>query len=268
MHRSLAAAAAALALVVAAPAHAQNQWSDGYSADSSFAWKGSLAAGATLRVSDLNGGVDVVASDNGTTTVTAVKRWKRGDPSIVRILVEPSSSGATICALWTDATSCDGRVSEHHRSIENNDVAVHFTVHIARGVKVDLNTVNGSIDVRGTTAEVAVHTVNGHLEIGTVGGPVIAETVNGSVHASIDKLASNGAPLELSSVNGNVQLDAPAELDADLELETVTGGVRTDFPVAINGMHGRKMIRGTIGDGGRRVHLRTVNGSVAIRKLG
>lgn len=270
MHRYLATTVAALALVVAAAsAHAQKEkWSDDYSADSSFVWKGSLTAGGIVHVDDLNGGIDVVASDNGTTTITAVKRWRKSDPHTVHILAEPGANSATVCALWNDATSCNERGSHHEHHVDNNDVSVHFTVRIGRGVRVDLNTVNGGIDVRGATAEAEAHTVNGRVEIATLAGPVTAGTVNGNVHATIDNLAGKGEPLELNAVNGSVQLDAPADLNADLEVETVNGSVQTDFPVKINGMHGRQSIHGTIGEGGRRVHLNTVNGSVTVKKLG
>jgi hypothetical protein len=256
---------------LAAPAHAQtyDDW-DGVSgsADSSFAWKGSIANGGTIRIVDLNGGVDVDASDNGTTSVTAVKRWKRTDPASVRIVTEPSADGMTICAIWDEATSCNDRDHHGDHGVHHNDVSVHFTVHVAKGVKVNLATVNGSLHVKGATVAVDAHTVNGRIEVATLGGPVIAESVNGNVHATIDHLVNSNEPLELITVNGSVQLDAPAQLNALLDAETVNGGVQTDFPVQINSLKARTRLRGTIGQGGRELRLHTVNGSVTIKKLG
>jgi len=274
MSRLLSSSLAACAIVaLAAPAHAQSHddWgSGGYSQDSSFAWKGTIATGGTISVMNLNGGVDVDASDNGVTTVTAVKRWKHSDPSRVRIITQPGSDGMTICAVWDDATSC-GESDHHHEGsheVHNNDVSVHFTVHVAKGVKVNLATVNGSLDVRGATVAVEAHTVNGRVEIATLGGPVTAESVNGNVRATIDHLVSSSEPLALETVNGSVELDAPAELNAALDAETVNGGVQTDFPVTINSLKARTRLRGTIGQGGRELRLHTVNGSVTIKKLG
>ena len=65
---------------------------------------------------------------------------------------------------------------------------MQFTVHVAKGVKVDLNTVNGSVDVGGATAAVDAETVNGRVDVATLGGPVSARTVNGSVRATIEHL--------------------------------------------------------------------------------
>jgi hypothetical protein len=261
---------AAAIVAVAAPASAQRD--DDYDGprhyDSTFSSKHQIASGGTMRVQNLNGSIDVDASDNGTTTVQAVKSWRRGDPADVRIVVEPSSNGVTVCALWSDEKDCSDHGSRSYHGNRHNDVSVRFTVHIAKGVKVDLNTVNGSVDVRGATAAVDAETVNGRVEVATLGGPVTVRTVNGNVRATIEHLINSAEPLELSTVNGSVQLDAPADLNAIIDAETTNGGIESDFPVTINkGMIG-KHVHGTIGQGGRQVELHTTNGSVRLKKLG
>jgi hypothetical protein len=269
MRRFHSAFIAAMVLITfAAPARAQRDYDDRSQFDSSFTTKQSIASGGTIRVDNLNGSIDVVGSDNPTTTVTAVKRWRRGDASMVRILVEPGKNGATVCALWADEKSCNDHGSHNYHSDRHNDVSVQFTVHVAKGVKVDLNTVNGSIDVSGATAAVDVETVNGRVEVATLGGPVTAKTVNGNVHATIEHLVKSDEPLELETVNGSVQLEAPGDLSADVDAETTNGGIQSDFPLTISsGMIG-KHIHGTVGQGGRRLELHTTNGSVKLRKLG
>jgi hypothetical protein len=271
MRRFLPAFVAAAAIVaLAAPASAQrDDYDDGPNHyDSTFTSKHEISAGGTVRVQNLNGSIDVDASDNGTTSVTAVKQWRRGDPALVRIVVEPSSNGVTVCALWSDEKDCSDHGSRNYRGNRHNDVSVRFTVHVAKGVKVDLNTVNGSVDVRGATAQVNAETVNGRVEVATLGGPVTVRTVNGSVHATIAHLINSAEPLELSTVNGSVQLEAPADLSAVVDAETTNGGIESDFPVTINkGLIG-KHVHGTIGQGGRQVTLHTTNGSVRLKKLG
>jgi len=266
-HSALLAVIALITL--AAPAYAQRDYDSSTQYDSSFTTKQSIAPGGTIRVENLNGSIDVQASDNATTTVSAVKRWRRGDPARVRILVEPGKNGVTVCALWQNEQSC----GDHGRHNDNdndrhNDVSVQFTVRVAKDVKVDLNTVNGSVDVSGATAAVDAETVNGRVDIATLGGPVSARTVNGSVRATIEHLVKSSEPLELETVNGSVQLEAPADLNADVDAETTNGGIQSDFPLTISsGMIG-KHIHGTVGQGGRRVELHTTNGSVKLRKLG
>lgn len=275
MRRLLSVSLTTAALFAAvAPASAQRDNDRSYSYDSTFSSKNSIAAGGTIRVEDLNGSIDVAASDNPTTTVTAVKQWRRGDPSMVRILVEPGNNGVTVCALWNEnAKSCDDRDRHSHHDSDDdrsrhNDVSVRFTVHVAKGVKVDMNTVNGSIHVDGATAAVEAETVNGRVEVATLGGPVTARTVNGEVRATIAQLVKSDEPLELETTNGSVELEAPADLSADVDAETTNGGIETDFPLTISkGLVGRQ-IHGTVGQGGRKVELHTTNGSVRLRKLG
>jgi len=270
MRRFLSASIVATAFVsIAAPARAQSDYNRDYSYDSSFTSKNSIAAGGTVRVKDLNGSINVEASDNASTTVSAVKQWRRGDPALVHILVEPGNNGVTVCALWDEEKSCDEH-ERHHDDNGNrhNDVSVKFTVHVAKGVKVDVNTVNGSLNVQGATASVEAETVNGRVEVATLGGPVSARTVNGDVRASIEHLVKSNEPLELETVNGSVQLEAPADLSADVDAETTNGGIETDFPLTISkGLVG-KHVHGTVGQGGRQVQLHTTNGSVRLRKLG
>jgi hypothetical protein len=255
-------------IAFAAPAYAQHDWEGSSQYDSSFSSKHSIEPGGTIRVENLNGGIDVDASGDGATTVTAVKRWRRGDPSMVRILVENGKSSVTVCALWSDEKSCSDHGSRSYHGNRHNDVSVQFTVHVAKGVKVDLNTVNGSVDVSGATASVDAETVNGRVEVATLGGPVSAKTVNGSVRATIEHLIQSGEPLELETVNGSVELEAPSDLSADVDAETTNGGIQSDFPLTISSGLIGKHIHGTVGQGGRRVQLHTTNGSVKLRKLG
>ena len=274
MRRSLRSASlvSMVLVTIAAPARAQRDrdYDRDSKYDSSFTSKNSIAAGGTISVENLNGSIDVIASDNGSTTVSAVKKWRRGDPSMVRILVEPGKNGVTVCALWDEETSCNDhdRHSHHYDSDRHNDVSVRFTVQVAKGVKVDLTTVNGSVDVEGATASVDVQTVNGGVAVATLGGPVTARSVNGNVRASIEHLVKSDEPLELETTNGSVQLEAPGDLSADVDAETTNGGIETDFPLTISkGLVGRH-VHGTVGQGGRQVQLHTTNGSVRLRKLG
>ena len=56
------------------------------------------------------------------------------------------------------------------------------------------------------------------------------------------------------------------DLDADIELSTVNGRFATDWPVTITGRIDPRRLRATLGKGGRRIKLSTVNGNVELRK--
>ena len=267
MTHTIRSAIAALVLATATTAGAQERASGG---DPDFRWDGRIPAGSWLEVHNLNGNIRVEAGSGDRTEVVAVKRWRRGDPSVVRI--ESVKFGGEkghvrVCAMWLESARCDEEGYTAGRGNNRNDTQVDFTVRLARGVKVDVGTVNGTVRVHGATAEVEASTVNGNVDVSTSGGPVNAETVNGSIDARMATLDGE-ADLEYSTVNGSITLTLPSRTSAEVDLSTVNGHFETDFPVQARGRISRTHLRGTIGEGGRRIRAKTVNGSVELRKGG
>ena len=231
--------------------------------------------GQWIRVRNLNGEMRVRASTSDKVEISATKSWRRGDPKDVRIETRKSSDGSIlVCALWTDDTVCtENSYSTHNDRGRNrrwdndnhNDVSVEFEVRVPRGVKVGMWSVNGGVSVDGATNEVRAGTVNGAVDAISTGGPVQASTVNGSVHATMGRLDGN-QDLTFSTVNGSVIAEFAGDVDADIELATVNGRFATDWPVTITGRIDPRHLRATLGRGGRRIKLTTVNGNVELRK--
>lgn len=134
-----------------------------------------------------------------------------------------------------------------------------------KGVKVGSWTVNGGVSVDGVTSEVRASTVNGSVDATSAGGPVEASTVNGSVHATMGRLDGD-QDLIFSTVNGSVVAEFAGDIDADIDLSTVNGRFQTDWPVTITGRIDPRHLRATLGKGGRRIRLSTINGNVELRK--
>ena len=260
-----------LAAVLLAPAvvSAQDRQSD----RNAFALRERIPPDQWIRVRNLNGAVHVRATTGDQVEVTATKTWRRGDPKSVRIESRKSSDGSIlVCATWTDDTVCtedrysnDDRGRRWRDDDNRNDVAVDFEVRVPKGVKVGVWTVNGAASVDGVTNEVLASTVNGSVEATSAGGPVQASTVNGSVHATMGRLDGN-QDLTFQSVNGTVVAEFTGDIDADIDLSTVNGRFQTDWPVTITGRIDPRHLRATLGKGGRRIRLSTVNGNVELRK--
>jgi DUF4097 and DUF4098 domain-containing protein YvlB len=107
--------------------------------------------------------------------------------------------------------------------------------------------------------------VNGNVEAHSSGGPVTATTVNGNVRVRMGQM-SGREDLSYSTVNGNIVVEFAGDLHADLEMSTVNGSFTTNFPMQISGRLNPRHLRTTVGDGGRRVKLSTVNGNVELRR--
>lgn len=254
---------ALLALVLQAPLLAAQ------AAD--FSWDGRLEPGAWLYIRNLNGPVRVEAASGDRAEVTAVKReGRRGDPDEVRIeMRNVSGGGVLICAFWSENATCD---EDGYRSRgrgdrnQNNDTKVEFTVRLPRGVKLAASTVNGELRVAGATSEVNASTVNGDVDAVSTGGPVVASTVNGDIDVRMRDAGS--ADLEYSTVNGSITIEVPAGLNADVDMRTVNGSLSSDFPITLRGRVNPHSLKATIGNGGRRLKLSTVNGSITLSKAG
>lgn len=237
----------------------------GVSAQGEFHWKGKIPAGQTIEIKGINGDVTAVAG-TGEVEVTAVKTARRSDPAEVTIAVVPHGGGVTICAVYPSSgreeNSCEP-ADRGHMGSRDNDVRVDFTVHVPQGVRLVASTVNGSVEAANLASDVQATTVNGHIRVATA-GYAEAETVNGSIVASLGRTGSE--PLRFHTVNGGITLDLPANASADVRANTVNGQIVTDFPLTVTGRLGPRSVHGTIGSGGQRLELSTVNGTIRLRK--
>lgn len=278
---TLLAVGAGLALAAVAPLAPRATGTFALAQDSNtknaFSWSGEIKPDHWIRVRNLSGSIIVEPSSGDKVEVQAVEHWRRGDPSMVRFTTQkvgPGDDDVLICALWGQNSDCDehgyhSHSDEDYGGRRNNDVEVQFHVRVPRGVRVAMNTVNGSVHVDGATAEVVAGSVNGEVDVATSGGPVSATTVNGTVRANVGAVG-NDDDMNFGTVNGSVIVTLPPDLSADVDVSTLNGSVNTDFPLSVTGRIERRHVNAHIGKpgGGARIRLRTVNGSVELRKGG
>jgi hypothetical protein len=233
-----------------------------------FQWRGRLAAGKTLEIRNVNGAIDASAASGDEVEVVATKRGRRNDPASVRVEVVEHEGGVTICAVYPDV---DGRRNEcrahgGHNNTRDNDVEVTFRVKVPRGVAFAPQAVNGDVEAEGLDGDIAAATVNGSIRIST-SGRVEAQTVNGSIDAVAGR-ADWTEDASFKTVNGSITLTLPSSAGAELRAETLNGEIETSFPVQQGVTRGRfrpRRLSGTIGSGGPRLDMSTVNGSIHLK---
>ena len=248
----------------AGPRHSGKTWT----------YRARLTPGQSVSVRDMRGSITVTPARGESLEVVAVKSFAHSDQGSVRVVAIPSKDGVTICALWGDRDGKDGEEAGRcgpgdkyeAGSAHNNDVGVQFTVRLPRGVRIHATTVTGAVRVAGATAPVIAGSVDGSVDAETMQGPLQAFTFNGSVHAAVHGFGDTGA-VKLATVNGSVTLELPAGLDATVSANTINGAITSDFPLTSSGQLVAHHAAGVIGDGGRRVDLNVVNGSVRLKKI-
>ncbi|MBX3131970.1 MAG: DUF4097 family beta strand repeat protein [Gemmatimonadaceae bacterium] len=231
-------------------------------------WQGTLAAGRTIYLHNINGSVRVEAGSGNAVSLEAEKRSRRGNVDEVRIETRQTSSGdVIICALWREGSSCDEdgiRGGERRDNRRGDDVSVTMTVRVPAHAKVDARTVNGGVSVDAVQGDVRARTTNGDVEAASTAGAVYARTTNGSIRVR-GVIPREG--LDYHTTNGSIEIELPANANANLDLSTVNGRVTSDFPITFTGEINPRNIRATLGEGGPTLRARTTNGSIRLRKM-
>jgi len=232
-----------------------------------FRWHGPVAPGGTVEIRGVNGAIRAEPAAGNDVEIVALKRGRRNSPRDVQVKVVPHDGGLTVCAVYPasgfgPANECQpgsgGRMNVRH-----NDVSVDFTVRVPAGSGLVARTVNGSVRASGLRGRVEAHTVNGSVTLFTEGAAE-AETVNGSIDAALGRTDWKDAA-SFQTVNGSITLALPREASTAVEARTVNGRIAVDFELT-GARTSRRELSGTIGAGGRKLALATVNGGIRVRR--
>lgn len=237
-------------------------------------WSTPVASGHWIRVRNTSGSVRVRQSDGPTATIRVESRT-RPRKSDLHVVIDSADGSYVVCAVLSRGARCDEEgYRMGKRSIWNrlrfmsgmSTPVADFTVLVPAGTNVDASSVNGGITIEDATGAVVAKTVNGGIRANAGAATSFsATTVNGSITMKVDSLTGDG-DLMLKTVNGSVTAELPPELNADVHLETVNGRLTTDYPLTVNGKLNPRRLDATIGDGGRNLTIKTVNGSVKLAK--
>ena len=139
-----------------------------------------------------------------------------------------------------------------------------YELHVPRLARLDhINLVNGSLEVSQVTGEIDATLVNGKTDLRDLSGRLTISAVNGTITANYRSL-DNVKEIHLKSVNGAINLGLPASPNAEVNASTVNGGITTDFPLQVKGKFMGHRLNGTLGNGGTRIELSNVNGSIRL----
>ncbi len=233
-----------------------------------FHWKGTLAAGKVLTVKGIAGSIDASGATGDEVEITADKHGDAADR--IRIEVVQDDSGLTVCAIYPQdlvghAHTCEPG-GEWNVNSHGSLPRVDFTVRLPRKVRLVARDINGKVHAKDLGAPADLRTVNGSLGVQTTEWAHLV-TVNGNIDASFGS-ADWKDSLTIETVNGNIDLQVPADLSADFDYKNVNGHLDTDFPMTISGSISPRHISARLGGGGRELKVRTVNGNLTLHKLG
>lgn len=156
----------------------------------------------------------------------------------------------------------------------------NLEILVPTNFSVDAGTVNnGSITIKGLEGDMEVSNVNGSIRLEDIRGSVVASTVNGDVRVKFNEVSPD-TPMAFSSLNGDIDVSFPANVQMDAQMKTLNGDIYTDFDMDVsagskvdrqqkNGVYKvtiDKSISGAINGGGPKMIFKNHNGNIYIRK--
>ena len=226
--------------------------------EETFSYK--LDDGGRFSLSNVNGSVVVTGGGGDSVEIIATKKADNQE-DLDKIEIEISHSAAEIVV--------ETELGESNRwfSHGNNSGSVKYEVIVPVSTHLDsVETVNGNVNISGVSGKVVAESVNGDLEVSDLAGDVGLSTVNGSIEAEFSRLEDQQR-VNMETVNGRVSIDLPENADADISADTLNGGINaSDFGLETEKGFVGSDLNGKIGNGGARVNIDTVNGSIKIRR--
>ncbi len=108
--------------------------------------------------------------------------------------------------------------------------------------------------------------MDGDLQIRGRLSAVQAKSTDGDIVIQIDPDSTMTEDWSIRTTDGSIRLEIPDGFGADLDVEANDGGIDTDHPMTLEGKLSNHRLQGQLYGGGRRLRLRTKDGSVELLK--
>lgn len=222
-----------------------------------------LAANGEVLVDNINGPITIETWDQPSVRLHAVKTARTdADLKALDVRVDSTEKRFAVKTAYLDK---DGSWLKKF----TNTGEVRYTLTVPHTATLrHIETLNGAISLANVHGRVTAKTVNGRLEAHGLRHEVELTTVNGDVLAEFDTVGDK-QDIALSADNGRIELRLPADVGAEVTASSLNGSIANDFGLAagVEKWVGREL-EGTIGNGAARIRLKTLNGSIEIRKRG
>lgn len=138
----------------------------------------------------------------------------------------------------TDESSSDG-VNIYLGAVENNNSVVVNVTPRHRTIDLDIlvpkkfsarlrNDDSGDISIEHLSGEIEVSNLNGDISLTNISGSAVLDTIDGDIKAQFKKIKS-GIPMAFSTVEGNIEVNFPENLNALIKAKSDSGIIRNYF---------------------------------------
>ncbi|HEY0081703.1 MAG TPA: hypothetical protein VGB61_02840, partial [Pyrinomonadaceae bacterium] len=180
-----------------------------------------LNSGAVVRISGINGPVDVETTSGSTAEVHIVRSARnRADLEHRKVIIE--HTGASLVVRGEKDSE------RRYARGENPQVRQRVTLRLPRRIDLTASGINGKTTVGEVDGPVKLSGINGKVEVAQAVGYSELSGINGTVVVTIAQLGERG--IRVSGINGAVELRFSDALNADLKVTGINGSVNADMP--------------------------------------
>jgi hypothetical protein len=146
-----------------------------------------------------------------------------------------------------------------HRTIDLDiEVPYHFSLRLK-------NDDNGHIAVEGLSGEMEISNTNGDITLKDTSGSAMLDTVDGDITVQFNQTAP-GIPMAFSSVEGNIDIIFPNDMNALIKAKADSGYILNDFAQKKEQQTVKSIWSyGKLNNGGAEMVLRSFLGNIHIR---
>jgi DUF4097 and DUF4098 domain-containing protein YvlB len=237
---------------------------------------GSIRTGVVSGESDLRtAGGGIAVSGGGTATHA---KTAGGDIDIGKsagdVNVETAGGSITVAeaAGEVGAETAGGSITLGPTGKDVSASTAGGSIRIAASQgSVSASTAGGSIRIDGSGGRVKASTSGGSIEVKNAHGGVSAETSGGSITVELNVAKGDDATSTLKTSGGDVTIYIPDDLAVtiDAEIRRTKGRhvIQSDFPIEAEYSNGNARAKAEMSGGGDKIHLRTAEGDIRIKKL-
>jgi hypothetical protein len=138
--------------------------------------------------------------------------------------------------------------------------SVKATVRVPKGIKLEVVANDGVIHISGTQGDVSLKLNSGTISGDNLSGTFATQLNRGSVDLAFASVPTATCALD----SGPIRISLPRNSSFELDARTNGGSITSDFDAVREEEYSGEALRGTVGQGGSRVALRTGAGSIDI----
>lgn len=224
-----------------------------------------------IRVSNINGAIEITGWENDLVSVSAMKRSTSGEEGLrsLNISVSQTENSLEIMTKYTGQLLMQSGVDYSIKVPFNTTIDTLTTSNGAVEVShvrgnLSATSSNGAVTIKNVKGIVTVTTSNGYIEVQNVTGIKSLRTSNAAVDTEIQSIQDN---VDIETSNGAVTVYVNPLLNATFEMTTSNADIQLHGITLNTSLLEDTHVIGTLGNDGKKIDIHTSNAHVYLYRL-